>query len=235
SPESVADEVLRLPQGARFYVLFPASAGMEEAEARSNGNSPKRKRRATGESAASRQTKIKAHLMSLMQRGFTRLFKEGNIIELATPDSYAETNFDNTFVLVDRLVVREDVRARLVDSLEVCYQEGHGRAIIETAGEPPDRLQFSEGFECKHCNIRYAAPEPRLFSFNNPFGACPTCQGFGNTIGLDLNLVVPNRELSLAQGAIEPWMKPQYEWAQKELLKYCKQAGIPVDVPFRQL
>src|SRR5215470_3131338 len=151
SPESVADEVLQLPQGARFYVLFPASAGMEGAEARSNGDSPKRKRRATGESAASRQTKIKAHLMSLMQRGFTRLFKEGNIIELATPDSYAETNFDNTFVLVDRLVVREDVRARLVDSLEVCYQEGHGRAIIETAGEPPDRLQFSEGFECKHC------------------------------------------------------------------------------------
>jgi excinuclease ABC subunit A len=107
------------------------------------------------------------------------------------------------------------MRARLVDSLEVCYQEGHGQAIIETASEPSLRLQFSEGFECKRCGLRYATPEPQLFSFNNPFGACPTCQGFGNTIGLDLNLVIPNRELTLAQGAIEPWMKPQYEWAKK--------------------
>src|SRR6185369_10376530 len=128
-----------------------------------------------------------------------------------------------------------DTRTRLVDSLEICYQEGHGQAIIETANEPGVRLVFSEGFECKRCAIRYAAPEPQLFSFNNPFGACPTCQGFGNTIGLDLNLVIPNRELTLAGGAIEPWIKPQYDWAQKELLRFSKQAGIPTNVPFRQL
>jgi excinuclease ABC subunit A len=234
TPESVADEIAQLPEGTRFYVLFPASAGMEDLDASSNGDS-KKKKRAARESTASQQTRIKAHLMSLMQRGFTRLFKDGRIIELATPDSYTDQNFDDTFVLVDRLVARPDVRARLVDSLEVCYQEGHGEAVIEIADESHTRMHFSEGFECKNCHLKYAAPEPRLFSFNNPFGACPTCQGFGNTIGLNLDLVIPNRELSLSQGAVDPWMKPQYEWAQKEMLKFAKQAGIPTSVPFRQL
>lgn len=234
TPESIADEVLQIAEGTRFYVLFPASAGMGEIEATTNGDAKKKKRKAR-ESVASQQTRINAHLMSLMQRGFTRLYKDGRTIELATPDSYTDKDFDNTFVLVDRLVARPDVRTRLVDSLEVCYQEGHGQAVIETADESHTRLEFSESFECKNCNIQYAAPEPRLFSFNNPFGACPTCQGFGNTIGLDLDLVIPNRELSLSQGAIEPWTKPQYEWAQKELLKFAKQSGISTDLPFRQL
>ncbi|HYP25543.1 MAG TPA: excinuclease ABC subunit UvrA [Blastocatellia bacterium] len=235
TPESIADQVLGFPEGTRFMVMFPAHAGMEEPEPSANGNGQKRKKRGAKESTASQETRIKAHLMSLMQRGFTRLFKNGEIIELSTPDSYSENNFDDTYVLVDRLAAREDVRARLVDSIEVCYQEGHGQAVIEVFSEPRQRLHYSEGFECKNCGLSYAAPEPRLFSFNNPFGACPTCQGFGNTIGLDLDLVIPNSELSLAQGAIEPWMKPQYEWAQKELLKFCKQAGIPTNVPFSQL
>ncbi|HXF39870.1 MAG TPA: excinuclease ABC subunit UvrA [Blastocatellia bacterium] len=233
TPESAAEAVLQLEEGTRFYVLFPAAAGMEEQTASSNGVGKQKKRGA--KSNPSQRTRIDAHLMSLMQRGFTRLYKNGRMIELATPDSYADNDFDNTFVLVDRLVVTPDTRTRLVDSLEVCYQEGHGQAIIETANDPAVRLVFSEGFECKRCAIRYAAPEPQLFSFNNPFGACPTCQGFGNTIGLDIDLVIPNRELTLAEGAIEPWMKPQYDWAQKELLRFSKQAGIPTNVPFRQL
>src|SRR5215471_15127113 len=233
TPESAADEVLNHPEGARFYVLFPAAAGFDETAASSNGGG-KQKKRATRQSTSER-TRIDAHLMSLMQRGFTRLYKDGRTIELATPDSYPDSNFKDTFVLVDRLVVRPDTRARLVDSLEVCYREGHGQAVIEVAGDSPSRLEFSEGFECKRCAVRYAAPEPQLFSFNNPFGACPTCQGFGNTIGLDLNLVIPNRELSLAQGAIEPWMKPQHEWAMSELKQFCRSAKISMTVPFVQL
>ena len=230
TPQSIADQVLRLPEGARFYVLFPAAAGMEIPEASDNGKKKKRAAR----SSASQETRIKAHLMSLMQRGFTRLFKNGQIIELATPDSFSDSSFDDTFVLVDRLSVSPDARARLTDSIEICYQEGHGQAVIETA-TPVERMEFSQGFECKRCRIAFADPEPRLFSFNSPFGACPTCQGFGNTIGLDMNLVIPNRELSLAGGAIEPWMKPQYEWAQKEMLKFSRQESIPTGTPFRQL
>src|SRR5581483_9454574 len=234
TPESIATEVLALPEGTRFYVLFPAAAGMEEPEANTNGDGKKKKRGART-SVVSQQTRIKAHLMSLMQRGFTRLYKDGRIIELATPDSYSDTDFDNTFVLVDRLVARPDTRTRLVDSLEICYQEGHGQAVIELADAAHTRLFYSEAFGCKNCSIRYAAPEPRLFSFNNPFGACPTCQGFGNTIGLDLDLVIPNQELSLSRGAVEPFTKPQYDWAQKDLLKFARSAGIPTDVPYRQL
>src|SRR6185295_12563481 len=137
TPESAAEAVLQLEEGTRFYVLFPAAAGMEEQTASSNGVGKQKKRGA--KSNPSQRTRIDAHLMSLMQRGFTRLYKNGRMIELATPDSYADNDFDNTFVLVDRLVVTPDTRTRLVDSLEVCYQEGHGQAIIDTANDPAVR------------------------------------------------------------------------------------------------
>jgi len=243
SPESVADEVLnQLTDGSRFYVLFPAVAGL--AENRRNGEaSPNgRKERGRGKSGPSRRRVLSsprqvvtAHVMSLMQRGFTRLYSAGETIELASPDDYTREDFDNVFVMVDRLVARPDVRQRLVDSLEICFQEGHGTALIETAEAVPRRFRFSERFECKYDGTVYAQPEPRLFSFNNPYGACPTCQGFGNTIGLDLDLVIPNPGLSLGEGAIEPWTKPQHEWAMDELRQFCKSEGISLNVPFNQL
>ena len=243
SPESAAQETLAaLAAGTRFYVLFPAEAGMRVEE---NGGGAAKKKAAKGRrkkteaagAAVSRQM-IVAHLMSLMQRGFTRLFAGGEIIELRSPDDYARPDFADVFVLVDRLAASEDVRARLVDSLETCFIEGHGAAVVRTAtagGETPLSLRFSEKFECKYDGTIYAEPEPRLFSFNNPYGACPTCQGFGNTIGLDLDLVVPNPQLSLDEGAVEPWTKPQYEWARTELRRFAKGEGIPVDEPFAAL
>ncbi|HXM34463.1 MAG TPA: excinuclease ABC subunit UvrA, partial [Pyrinomonadaceae bacterium] len=178
---------------------------------------------------------IMAHTMSLMQRGFTRLFASGQTIELGSPDDYTRADFKNVYVLIDRLTARPDVRQRLVDSLEICFQEGHGSAVIETAEAEPQTYSFSEKFACKHDGTVYAQPEPRLFSFNNPYGACPTCQGFGNTIGLDLELVIPNPGLSLNEGAIEPWTKAQYEWALSELRQFAKAEKIPLDVPFNQL
>src|SRR6266481_634885 len=107
--------------------------------------------------------------------------------------------------------------------------------MIETAEAEPQRLGFSENFACKYDGTVYAQPEPRLFSFNNPYGACPTCQGFGNTIGLDLDLVIPNPGLTLHEGAIEPWTKPQYEWAISELRQFCQSEKISLTVPFNQL
>ncbi|MFN2481987.1 MAG: excinuclease ABC subunit A, partial [Pyrinomonadaceae bacterium] len=163
SPESAATEILAaLPEGARFYVLFPAEAGMRVEES-GDGKKPGKGRKtksATG-GAPSRQ-QIVAHLMSLMQRGFTRLFAGGEIIELRSPDDYTRADFSDVFVLVDRLAAREDVRARLVDSLETCFIEGHGTAVIQTAaagGEAPRSLRFSEKFECKYDGTIYAEPE----------------------------------------------------------------------------
>src|SRR5437868_6569553 len=228
SPESIADEVFNaLPEGTRFYVLFPAGAGLTEPERQKSRLMRRR-------SGASRQWLI-AHLMSLMQRGFTRLFFNGQTIDLHSPDDYPRDDFQDVFVLVDRLTARADVRQRLVDSLEICFQEGHGTALIATAETEPKRMWFSERFECKYDHTVYATPEPRLFSFNNPYGACPTCQGFGNTIGLDLDLVIPNPTLSLKDGAIEPWTKPQHEWAMAELKQFCRAEKISMTVSFNQL
>ena len=234
TPESIADEVLQLDEGTRFYVLFPAAAGTEFSE---DGETATGKPRARKPKTAKPKLNVKAHLMSLMQRGFTRLFdaEKNETIELQTPDSFTGKSFDNVFVLVDRLVIRPDSRSRLVDSIETCYREGHGQAVIQTVGDSPEQLFFSEQFQCKRCRINYVLPEPQLFSFNNPFGACPICQGFGNTIGLDMNLVIPNRELSLADGAIEPFTKPQFKDWQEGLAQFAKSAGISMTTPFAAL
>jgi excinuclease ABC subunit A len=264
SPESAADEILsQLSEGTRFYVLFPASAGLEVSEAQTSGRTTAgkgsgaaskergRKNDEAARTAKSARHLISGHIMSLMQRGFSRLLHDGRQIDLASPDDYQRDDFQHVYVLVDRLVARADIRQRLVDSLETCFREGHGQAVIEVSepgvvgtgsGSIPGKdkadaapLRFSERFECKYDGTVYATPEPRLFSFNNPFGACPTCQGFGNTIGLDLDLVIPNPGLTLSEGAIEPWTKPQYEWAQTELRRFCKSERIPMNVAFNQL
>ncbi len=250
SPESVADEVLStFPEGTRFYVLFPAGAGLREpqempgrgdAEKERSGEKAKSPHRRVSPSPRRRVSPsprqwLTAHVMSLMQRGFTRLYVNGETIDLSSPDDYPREDFDDVYVLVDRLSARPDVRQRLVDSLEICFSEGHGSAVIEAAGADRQRLRFSDRFECKYDGTIYATPEPRLFSFNNPYGACPTCQGFGNTIGLDLDLVIPNPGLSLKDGAIEPWTKPQHEWAMAELKQFCRAEKISMTVPFNHL
>lgn len=243
SPESVADKILgQLAEGTRFYVLFPAEAGLTEtrrgngeAEKKNGRRHPKSKSKSKRTSAPTPRQTITAHIMSLMQRGFTRLYADGQVIDLHSPDDYTLETFDGVFVMVDRLSASPEVRQRLVDSLEICFQEGHGNATIETVGPQPQRLRFSDRFECKKDGTIYAVPEPRLFSFNNPFGACPTCQGFGNTIGLDMDLVIPNPGLSLKDGAIEPWTRAQHEWAFDELRQFCKSEKISMSVPFAQL
>ncbi|HST52513.1 MAG TPA: excinuclease ABC subunit UvrA [Pyrinomonadaceae bacterium] len=238
SPESAAQEVLgALAEGARFYVLFPADAGLGVESNGGGASVSKAKKRGKAKPSGGEHDRraVTAHVMSLMQRGFTRLFADGEVFELRTPDDFTRGDFNGVFVLVDRLVARADVRERLVDSFETCFVEGHGQAFVETVGDEARMLKFSERFECKYDGTVYAQPEPRLFSFNNPFGACPTCQGFGNTIGLDLDLVIPNPQLSLAEGAIEPWTKPQYEWARTELRRFARQEKIPFDVPFQEL
>jgi excinuclease ABC subunit A len=217
SPESAAEETLQtLAEGARFYVIFPASDADLSYETKS---------------------KVTAHLLSLMQKGFTRLFRGGETLELQKPEDYNFSDFDDTFVLIDRLKADESIRQRLVDSLEICFRESR-TAIIQTAergAAGSTKLKFSDRFLCKYDNTLYEEPEPRLFSFNSPFGACPTCQGFGNSIGVDFDLVIPNPLLSLKEGAIDPFTKPQHDWAQKELLRFARNSDIPADVPFADL
>ena len=113
--------------------------------------------------------------------------------------------------------------------------EAMGVETTPSEGETPQQWRFSHRFECKNCHIKYEEPEPPLFSFNNPFGACPRCQGFGNTIDFDLNLVIPDVTKTLGEGAIEPFTKPKYRPWQAELRKFARQSGVPFDVPWQDL
>ena len=137
-------------------------------------------------------------LNTLRRRGFGRLLVGGRALSFEelgpTPD--ALVGAASVAVVVDRLRVAPDVRTRLTDSIETAFHEGDGAAFaveVDQAGIPVTTHRFSERFECRTCGIPYEVPEPRLFSFNNPFGACPTCHGFGNIIELDMNLVVPDQ------------------------------------------
>jgi excinuclease ABC subunit A len=227
SPESAANDTLAaLPDGTRFYVLFPFHDDVSREMVKTARTGTKTKKTEKGLSTA-------AFLISILQQGFSRLYRKGEIIDLQKPEDYPYGDFDETYVLIDRLAASPDIRQRLVDSMEVCFREGHAARIVTADGETV--LKFSDQYVCKYDGTRYDEPEPHLFSFNSPYGACPTCQGFGNTIGIDYGLVIPNPLLSLAAGAIDPFTKPSYTWAQKELTKYAASAGIDMKVPFADL
>ncbi|PYT01585.1 MAG: excinuclease ABC subunit A [Acidobacteria bacterium] len=247
SPESAADEILStLPEGTRFYVLFPIQ---ENGSSRKDAKPQKKTKKKT--TASSDELSVSAYLILLLQQGFSRLFRDGEMIELQKPEDYAFEDFNDTFVLIDRLKSDKEIRQRLVDSLEICFREGHAATIVTSSGfqvsgsgaydeELETRnqelvLRFSDKYICKYDGTVYEEPEPHLFSFNSPFGACPVCQGFGNTIGVDYDLVIPNPLLSIKEGAIEPFTRPQHAWAQKELLKYLASAKIPTTKAFADL
>ncbi len=236
SLDEIAARVLALPEGRRFYVLYelkvtPEPTGVAATRAR--------------KSAKLTADAIRQSLISLRKRGFNRLYQGGRVFEFSTPEELLDVDFTKpVYVLVDRLVLSPEIRSRLVDSIEICYREGRGEAILEFPPEAadngsdssaPERLVFNERFDCKNCGATYQAPEPRLFSFNNPYGACPRCQGFGNTIDFDPERVIPDQGKSLAEGAIEPWTKPRYKPLTMEMRKYARAHDIPLDVPYREL
>jgi excinuclease ABC subunit A len=245
SPESAADEILgELPEGTRFYVLFPIQ---ENGSSRTGAKPPRKTKKKT--TATAEELSVAAYLILLLQQGFSRLYRDGEVIELQKPEDYPFDNFDATYVLIDRLKADKEIRQRLVDSLETCFREGHAAQIVSSSAfqvSSPDNsrpetqnteleLKFSDKYICKYDGTLYEEPEPHLFSFNSPFGACPVCQGFGNTIGVDYDLVIPNQLLSIKDGAIEPFTRPQHAWAQKELLKYLGSAKINANTPFADL
>ncbi|HUN63708.1 MAG TPA: excinuclease ABC subunit UvrA [Candidatus Sulfotelmatobacter sp.] len=233
SPDEIATRILVLKPGRRFYVLYTLNVAPAAAAA---GKKTGKKKAAGGPGTDA----VKAALLELQKRGFNRVYQEGKIHEFSSPETLLDVDFSKpVYVLVDRLAVNAESRARLVDSIEICYREGGGEAILEfvadAAGNPAERLTFNERFECKNDGTLYQEPEPRLFSFNNPYGACPRCQGFGNTIDFDLNLVVPDASKSLDDGAIEPWTKPKYRVLMQEARKWAKAQGIPTNVAWRHL
>jgi excinuclease ABC subunit A len=187
---------------------------------------------------------LRAAVDSLRRKGFGRLLIGGQALSIDEVDLALLRDKPSIHVVVDRVRIEGDVRARLTDSIEMAYREGGGAAWAlelpqpaEGVGKTPDPIAhvFSERFECRRCQIAYEDPQPRLFSFNNPFGACPTCHGFGNIIELDMDLVVPDEAKSINQGAIEPWSKPHYRSHLAELKRAAKPRGLRLDLPWHDL
>jgi excinuclease ABC subunit A len=192
---------------------------------------------------------LKERLGELRRRGYNRLWQAqtgggaGKIVEFSTPESLLELDFAAAadrpiYVLVDRLALSTEIRGRLVDAIETGYRES-GEIVLRTVPredeEAAEALRFSSAFECSDCHRAYREPEPRLFSFNNPYGACPRCQGFGNTIDFDPNLIIPDRSKSLDEGAIDPWTKPKYRAWHGEMKRAAKVEGVPINVPWFDL
>src|SRR5688500_8313297 len=249
--EVVAKRLGELPAGTRILVGFeipvvtmPADAAADAADA--GEDVPERDERASDP--------IVETLNALRRRGFGRLLVDGRAVLFEEIDQASVRGRTTLEVVVDRVKIEGDLRSRLTDSIETSYREGGGAAFaVVLATEPalrqaqgdlslskvgtqnPERLLFSERFECRSCGLTYEQPQPRLFSFNNPFGACPTCHGFGNIIELDMDLVVPDPSKSINQGAIEPWSKPHYRSQLAELKRSARKAGIRLDVPWADL
>jgi len=218
--DQVAQRLLALPAGSRWYALFPVSTEQHP------------------------DTKaLRDHLFDLRKKGFSRLFQAGRTFEFSTPESLLDIDFSKpVFVLVDRLVIPAEqgpeLRQRMVDTVEIGYREA-GEIVLEPAGgagaSACQLLRFSEKFACKQCGLTFVEPEPRLFSFNNPFGACPRCQGFGNTIDFDMDLVIPDKNKSLEDGAVDPWTKPKYRSWLGNFRKTARSKNVRLTVPFCDL
>ena len=251
--EVVARRLNDLPPGSRLLIGFDMPvvavpdaipvADLDEGE--SPESQDDRLPLGTPEGASKRERApappdaISATIDSLAKRGFRRLLVDDRAVTLEDLDRVSLAGRTMLQVIVDRVQIDGDLRARLTDSIETAYAEGGGAAfaveISRDDARPLARHVFSERFECRRCGIAYEDPQPRLFSFNNPFGACATCHGFGNVIELDMDLVVPDGTKSLRQGAVEPWTKPHYKTQLADLKRAAKKFDIPLDVPWQDL
>ena len=217
--QSVSDVVAALPAGTRFAVAFPLKLSSEVTQ--------------------------EVVLENLRAQGFVRVSVGGALKHL---DDVAAEGIDLTrakdlLVVVDRLSVSPEGTGRLADAVGTAFNEGDCDAAIllsEPVASPFDgasvtRLNFTERFECPNDGTRMPAPTPQLFSFNNPRGACPTCNGFGAVLEYDEALIVPYPDRTLRDGAIDPWTKPRYERQRRVLAEFARREGISLDTPWRQL
>ncbi len=261
--DEIVATLLALPEGTRTYALFPiqraeikleplhdlpseATLNVPAAKAPKKSAVKKTAKASSVVGLASLTDALKDRLGELRRRGYNRLYQTattedatGRIVEFSTPESLLELDFGKPiFVLIDRLSLSLESRARIVDAIETGYREA-GEVQFHTLPRQdegrPTTLRFSATFECSTCHRAYREPEPRLFSFNNPYGACPRCQGFGNTIDFDPDLIIPDRSKTLVQGAIAPWTSAKYRPPHGEMVRFAKAAAIPTDVPWYDL
>ncbi|MEI8320610.1 MAG: excinuclease ABC subunit UvrA [Alphaproteobacteria bacterium] len=204
----MVDRILEFDGGKRFYLLAPMVRG--------------------------RKGEYKKEIQDLQKKGFQRLKIDGKFFDIQEAPELDKNKKHDISVVVDRFVVKEDMGSRLADSLATALQLGEGLAIAENA-ETQEEVLFSEKFACPVSGFCLEEVEPRLFSFNSPYGACPTCDGLGVKLVFDESLVVPNGHLSLREGAIEPWFGPYGDYAMQILESVAAHYKISVNTPFEQI
>jgi excinuclease ABC subunit A len=207
----MVDKILALDEGTRLYLLAPIVRG--------------------------RKGEYKKELAALMKRGFQRVRIDGEFYEIPDAPALDKKFKHNIDVVVDRIVVSGDMQARLAESFETALQLAEGIAIAEIVASEGENEQmvFSEKFACPVSGFTIAEIEPRLFSFNNPFGACPKCDGLGAEAKVSEDLVVPDEKLSLKKGAIAPWSRTSAPYYAQTLQAVCKAYGASMDTPWEDL
>jgi excinuclease ABC subunit A len=213
--QQMVDRILELPEGTRFSVLSPM--------------------------VRDRKGEYKKELEQLRKQGFVRASIDGELHDLANPIKLDKNKKHTIEVYVDRLAVKPDIRQRLTDSVELALKLADGIVKVspvvfdEKGGEEHGDMLFSEKFACITCGVSYPEITPRMFSFNNPQGACPTCDGIGAKLFFDPDLIVPNEELSLREGAIDPWEKRNAPFFQQILEAVANHYKIDMFAPWAKL
>ncbi|QHQ56772.1 excinuclease ABC subunit UvrA [Bacillus velezensis] len=205
--EQMVDRILEYPERTKLQVLAPIISGRKGAH-------------------------VKA-LDQIRKQGYVRVRIDGEMAELSDEIELEKNKKHSIEVVIDRIVVKEGVAARLSDSLETALRLGEGRVMIDIIGQ--EELMFSEHHACPLCGFSIGELEPRLFSFNSPFGACPTCDGLGLKLEVDPELVIPNPELSLKEHAIAPWTPISSQYYPQLLQAVCRHYGIDMETPVKDL
>lgn len=206
STGDICDWIEAQPEGTRFYLTFP----LHSHEGRS----------------------VNEEIDLLKKRGFFRILYKNKLLDLNEKQKLPEDK-SGIRILTERFKSsKSGVRDKLADSIEITFKEGESRLVIINS-ETGEEFEFNKFYEC--CGIRYEEPEPRFFSFNNPFGACPVCQGFSKVMGIDYDLVIPNKNMTLMEGAIAPFRSPKFSTHQRSLVAEAPKYKLPLNVPFKSL
>jgi len=205
--EQIVDSVLSAKPGARMQILAPLVRG--------------------------RKGEYKELFEQVKKEGFVRVRVDGNVLELDGPINLDKKKKHYIEVVVDRLINKPKVKTRLADSLETALKLGSGQVLVDIAGQKG--MLFSEHYACQYCGISYEEPEPRLFSFNSPFGACPTCDGLGTKMEVHPNLVIPDKDKSINQGAIASWGIPRGGWFDQILQSLSSHYNFSLNTAWRKL
>lgn len=205
--EQMVDRILEYPERTKMQILAPVVSGRKG-------------------------THVKV-LEDIKKQGFVRVRVNGEMFDLGDDIELEKNKKHSIEVIIDRIVVKEGVSARIADSLETALKLGEGKVLVDVMGQ--EEILFSENHACPHCGFSIGELEPRMFSFNSPFGACPECDGLGSKLEVDVDLVIPNRDLTLKEHAIAPWEPTSSQYYPQLLEAVCDHFGVDMNIPVKDI